>query len=130
IFDYNKLGVSMLEDGLFAEKSWLKTHASTAEKFIRASIEGWKYAVAHPTYAGQVCFKDEGTNAETEAHQIYMAKQVASLVKYQLSGHPIGWLNPTAYKRTWQEAVTDGIIAKAPSGATDMSYWSKASTGL
>lgn len=130
VFDYNKLGVSMLEDGLFARASWLKTNRSTAVKFIRASVEGWRYAVAHPKYAGIVCFKAEGTNSETKAHQIYMAEQVAHLVKYQLHGHPIGWLNPAAYARTWQEAKQDGIISRKPSGATNMSFWAAATKGM
>ena len=130
IFNYNTLGVSMLEDGLFADGGWLKTHGAIAVKFIRASIEGWKYAAAHPSYAGTVCYDNEGTNSETLQHQIYMAQKVAKLVTYQLSGHQIGWLNPTAYTRTWKEAKQDGIISKAPSGATNMSYWTKATKGM
>ena len=82
VFDYNKLGEDMLEDGLFAKASWPKANKSVATKFIKASIEGWNYAVAHPTYAGHVCFNNEGSNNETLAHQIYMAKQVATLVSY------------------------------------------------
>jgi len=126
ILNYNTLGVSMLEDGLFADGGWLKAHGSTAVKFIKASIQGWDYAVAHPMYAGTVCYHEEGTNSETLAHQIYMAQQVAKLVTYQLSGHKVGWLSPTAYTRTWKEAVEDGIISKKPSGAVDMSYWAQA----
>lgn len=132
ILDYNKLGVSMLEDGLFARSSWLKTHKSIAVKFIKASVEGWQYAAAHPKYAGAVCFHNQsgGADAETLGHEIYMAQQVASLVKYQLKGHPIGWLNPNAYTRTWKEAKEDGIISKAPSNATNMSYWAQATRGM
>ncbi len=130
IFNYNKLGVSMLEDGLFSTSTWLKSHKAIAVKFIRATVQGWSYAAEHPTYAGQVSYQAEGTNRETEAHQIYMAKAVAKLVKYQLAGHPAGWLNPTAYTRTWQEAKEDGIIKSKPSNATAMSYWSKATKGM
>jgi NitT/TauT family transport system substrate-binding protein len=130
VFDYNKLGVSMLEDGLFADGGWLKSHGAIAVKFIRASIQGWKYAVAHPTYAGTVCYDNEGTNGETLAHQIYMAQKVAKLTTYQLKGHQIGWLNPASYTRTWKEAKQDGIISSKPVNATNMSFWSKAIKGL
>ncbi|HZT97621.1 MAG TPA: ABC transporter substrate-binding protein [Chloroflexota bacterium] len=130
IFNYNKYGVSMLEDGIFAQPGWLKKHKSIAVKFLKASVEGWTYVVKHPTKAGELTFKHIPAGTATKGHMIYQAKQVAKLISAGLKGHPVGWMNPTAYNRTWQEAKQDGVITKTPKGAYDQSYWKAATKGM
>ena len=126
VFDYNKLGVSMLEDGIFAQPSWLKSHKAAAIAFLKASIQGWNSVVKNPTEAGKISYTYIPAGTATEGHMIYQAKQVAKLITANLSGHKIGWMNPTSYKRTWQEAKLDGVITHKPSGAVDQSYWRSA----
>lgn len=124
IFDYNRLGVSVLEDGLFARGAWLRTHASLAVRFLRASILGWQWAVAHPDKAGMIAYRHQIPGSSTLAHQVYMARQVARLVAAGLdSRHTIGHLDPTFYTRTWQILLSEHVIRKAPSGAYDQQYW-------
>jgi NitT/TauT family transport system substrate-binding protein len=127
IFDYNKLGVSILEDGIFANPSWASSHRSIVVKFLRASIQGWKYAVAHPNQAGQISFKHTQSGSTTLAHQQYMAREVAKLIKYGPGlSHPIGYMDPTAYARTWQTLKQQKQIKKNPGMAYDQSYWTAA----
>lgn len=126
VFDYNKLGVSMLEDGIFAQPSWLKSHRAAAIAFIKASIQGWNSVVKNPTEAGKITYKYIPPGTATEGHMIYQAKQVAKLITANLKGHKIGWMNPSSYARTWKEAKLDGVITKKPSGAYDQSYWKAA----
>jgi NitT/TauT family transport system substrate-binding protein len=130
ILNYNKLGVSMLEDGIFAEPSWVTSHKATTIAFLKASIEGWAWAVKHAKQAGQISYQYIPKGTATEGHMIYQAEHVAPLVTAALGGHPIGWMNPASYKRTWTEAKQDGVITKAPSGAYNQSYWKAATKGM
>lgn len=127
IWDYNKLGVSILEDGLFGKQSWLQSHRSIVVKFLRATIQGWKYADAHTTEAGQISFRHAPSGTTTLHHQIYMAQQVAKLINFGPGlSHPIGYMDPAAYQRTWKILLQEKQIKKAPSGAYDQSYWQAA----
>jgi NitT/TauT family transport system substrate-binding protein len=131
VWDYNKLGVSILEDGIFANPSWASAHRSTVVAFLRASIQGWKYAVAHPTDAGRISYKHAPAGTSTQSHQIYMAKEVAKLINYGAGKtHAIGYMNPASFKRTWQTLLQQKVIKKAPTNAYDQSYWKAASAGM
>jgi hypothetical protein len=58
-----------------------------------------------------------------------MAQQVAKLIMYgpEMS-HPIGYMDPMVYQRTWSTLLTQKVLKKAPSGAYDQSYWKKATS--
>lgn len=127
IWDYNKLGVSILEDGLFADAKWAGGHRNLVVKFLRASIQGWRYAIAHPAEAGQISYNHAPAGTTTLAHQKYMATEVAKLIEYGPGKtHPIGYMDPKAYQRTWQTLLQEKQIKKNPGMAYDQSYWKAA----
>jgi NitT/TauT family transport system substrate-binding protein len=124
IFDYNKLGVSILEDGIFANPNWLRGHQNIAARFLRASIQGWQYSVAHPAVAGQISFRHAPNGTTTLAHQIYMAKQVAKLIMYGPGRmHTIGYMDPTLFQRTWSTLLAQNVIHHRPTFAYNQQYW-------
>lgn len=124
IFDYNKLGVALLEDGIFSSSTYLHHHRDIAVRFLRASIAGWNWAVAHPTLAGQISYRHAPGEPGGEYQQIYMARQVAALIEYG-SGkqHTIGFMDPVAFRRTWSTLVHRHVIDHAPRYAYTQSYW-------
>lgn len=127
IFDYGKAGVSMLEDGIYARSSYLKTHADVAKRFLEASIMGWQDVVKNPVYAGKLAFSHSPAGASTEYHQIYMAKEVDKLMWWgPAKTHGIGYMDPVAFNRTATLSLRYGVIKKMPSGAYDQSYWQAA----
>lgn len=135
VFDYNKLGVSILEDGIFSTPSWLQSHRAVAVKFLRASIQGWKWADSHQTQAGTITYNytPAGTRSQgTLHHQIYMAHQVAKLIQAGPGlSHPIGYMDPMLYQRTWSILLAQKQIKHAPSSTSyDQSYWAAATKGM
>lgn len=131
VFDYNKLGVSILEDGIMAKPSWVQSHRNITVRFLRASIRGWQYAVAHPDQAGQMSFNHAPSGTTTLFHQKYMARQVAKLIHYGPGmSHPIGYMSPMLYHRTWSTLLREGIIKKVPVSGYDQSYWKAATRGM
>ncbi|GHE06302.1 nitrate ABC transporter substrate-binding protein [Defluviimonas sp. 20V17] len=116
-FNYLKEGVGMLEDGLYVLEPKLKDPKFKADmvKFVRASMEGWKWAVAHPDEAAKIVLDNDASGAQTLKHQEYMMHQVAKLIGS-------GALNVEQYKETVHTLLSavspsNPAITKQPEGA-------------
>ncbi len=111
VFNYTQLGNDLLEDGLYALDSKLKDPKFKADmvKFVRASMKGWKYAMANPDEAAEIVM-DNG--AQDENHQKRMVGEVAKLI-----GDASGKLDMATYDRTVKALLDQKIIAKKPDGA-------------
>ncbi|WFR94345.1 ABC transporter substrate-binding protein [Rhizobium tumorigenes] len=109
VFNYTKLGVNLLEDGLYASETKLKDAAFKEKmvKFVRASMKGWKYAVEHPDEAAEIVVDNGG---QDEAHQKFMAGEVAKLIGS-------GKLDKALYERTEKALLDQKIITKEPKDA-------------
>jgi NitT/TauT family transport system substrate-binding protein len=78
-------------------------------RFVRASMKGWDYALAHPDEAAEITVKN---GAQDLNHQKYMMGEVA-----KLTAGGAGVLNEAAYQRTEQALLDQKIIQKKPEGA-------------
>ena len=114
VFNYTEMGNDLLEDGLYAMGDKLKDPKFQDEmvRFVRASMKGWAYAVAHPDEAAQIVISNDESGAQTLAHQQYMMKEIAKLVDPTDPS-----LNMAAYDRTVQALLDQKIITKKPDGA-------------
>jgi len=97
VFNYRDEGVGMLEDGLYVMQDKLADPKFKDElvRFVRASMKGWAYAVAHPDEAAQIVVDSDDSGAATLDHQKYMMSEVAKLID---PGK--GALNIDDYKQT------------------------------
>ncbi|MFN3282507.1 MAG: ABC transporter substrate-binding protein [Tabrizicola sp.] len=116
-FKYEDQGVATLEDGLYVLEDRLAdpAFAETMVKFVRASMNGWKYAEENPDEAAMIVLENDQTGAQTEAHQKRMMGEVA-----KLTAGSNGALDPADYERTVATLLAGGsdpVISKAPEGA-------------
>ena len=111
VFNYSAMGNDTLEDGLYVLEDKLADPAFKDKmvRFVRASMKGWDYSLAHPEESAQIVLDNGGEGLE---HQIYMMGEVAKLTA---GGN--GVLNVDAYNRTEQALLDQKIIATKPSGA-------------
>ena len=133
-FPYEDQGVATLEDGLYAREPELKDPAYVAKlgKFVKATIEGWSYALKHQDEAVKIVLAADTSGGSTAAVQKRQLENVAKLITN--AGTPkMGVLDPAAYQRTvkvllaggsdpvikndpgpaaWTHAVTDKAMAK------------------
>ena len=111
VFNYSAMGNDLLEDGLYVLEDKLKDAAFKDKivRFVKASMKGWDYALAHPDEAAQIVVDNGGQDLN---HQIYMMGEVAKLTA---GGN--GVLNEAAYQRTEQALLDQGIIKTKPDGA-------------
>ena len=116
-FKYEDVGVATLEDGLYVLEENLAdpVFADKMARFVRASMEGWRWAEANPAAAAQIVMDNDSTGAQTLAHQQFMMGEVAKLTA--------GWsgaLDEAAYQRTVDTLLAGGsdpVITAAPVGA-------------
>jgi len=109
VFNYTALGNDLLEDGLYVNETKLKDakFKETMVKFVRASMKGWKYAIANPDEAAEIVMDNGG---QDENHQKRMMGEVAKLIG-------TGKLDMATYDRTVKALLDQKIITKKPEGA-------------
>ena len=127
VFHYGDSGVATLQDGLYATEAALNDPAASSRltRFLRASIQGWTYAVAHQPEAVAIVMQNGGPADPAEAlRQTQMMSTVARLTESGLQ--KMGWLEPASYDRTVQLLLQAGpppAIAKQPDSAWTHAIW-------
>jgi NitT/TauT family transport system substrate-binding protein len=125
-FKYEEQGVATLEDGLYVLEENLADPAFEDKmvRFVRASMEGWKYAEANPDEAAMIVLENDETGAQTEEHQKRMMGEVA-----KLTAGSNGALDVAAAERTVATLLAGGsdpVITAAPTGAWTSAITDKA----
>ncbi|HMQ41956.1 MAG TPA: ABC transporter substrate-binding protein [Paracoccus sp. (in: a-proteobacteria)] len=116
-FKYEDEGVATLEDGLYVMEDKLSDPAFVDKmaRFVKASMEGWKYAEENPDEAAMIVLDHDETGAQTEEHQKRMMSEVA-----KLTAGSDGSLDPADAERTVKILMAGGsdpVISKEPEGA-------------
>ncbi len=120
-FSYQDQGVATLEDGLYAREPDLKDPAMVAKlaRFLKASLEGWEYALAHQDETVRIVLEADASGAATAAGQKRQLENIAKLIT--TTGKPtMGQLDPAAYQRTVKVLLAGGsdpVIKKDPGPA-------------
>ena len=129
VFKYQDQGVATLEDGLYTTEAKLKDPAMVDRlaRFVKASMQGWKYAILHQDEAVRIVLARSTAGAQTAAHQKHMLGDVAKLIT--AGAHGLGYLEPAAYERTvaiLMSGASDPVITRKPDGAWSHAVWDKA----
>ena len=116
-FKYEDQGVATLEDGLYVLEDSLSdaAFAEKMQRFVAASMQGWKWAEENPEEAAMIVLDFDETGAQTETHQIRMMGEIA-----KLTAGSNGALDPADYERTVATLLAGGsdpVITAAPEGA-------------
>ena len=125
ILDPADIDAELLEDLIFTTPELLATEdfkgsgvsgQEVAERFLRATIRGWEYAVENPAeaveivlgYCGDTC-AGSGSTSSPEIHQSWQMDQVAQLVKPS-ENTEIGALSEEAFNESVELLVQVGLI--------------------
>jgi NitT/TauT family transport system substrate-binding protein len=112
IINWNDYRVAMLQDAIFARKSWLSqgTNRDVAVRFVRASLKGWMYCRDHPDDCVQYT-TDAGSQLGA-GHQKWMMNEINALVWPSPLG--VGVIDPVFWQQTVKVAKNAGIIKNVP----------------
>nr|WP_321253466.1 ABC transporter substrate-binding protein [uncultured Ruegeria sp.] len=118
-FNYLQMGFGMLEDGLYVMEENLEDPAfvDKMERFVRASMKGWKYAAENQEEAAEIVLEFDETGAQELDHQVYMMGEIAKLIEGS-----DGALDPSDYEQTVKTLLSavsaeNPAITKEPEGA-------------
>jgi NitT/TauT family transport system substrate-binding protein len=116
VITMERAGTAMLEDGIFAQGSWLKDtkNQDVAKRFLAASFKGWVYCRDHQTDCVNIVLKN-GTLLG-RGHQTWQMNEINKLI-WPAPARGIGVMNPVAFTRTAAIAKQFKVITKLPSGA-------------
>ena len=116
-FQYEEQGVATLEDGIYVLEENLNdpVFVDKMVRFVRASMEGWKYAEANAEEAAGIILDNDDTGAQNEAAQIRMMGEIA-----KLTAGSNGALDVADFDRTVATLLSGGsdpVISAVPEGA-------------
>jgi diguanylate cyclase (GGDEF)-like protein/PAS domain S-box-containing protein len=88
VIDPRNYGIDFLGDNLFTTQKEITEHPERVEKFIRASLKGWEYAVNHPDEIIDLIFTQYNTQLLTLEHLKFEARESIKMIAPQ--SVPIG----------------------------------------
>jgi NitT/TauT family transport system substrate-binding protein len=104
-------GVHGYDDILFTSEDVIRRRAPLVERWVRASLRGWRYAIEHADEATAItCELGPDLKREKQA-----AMLLASIPLIHTGQHPLGWMT----REIWHDAATllheNKILARMPS---------------
>jgi NitT/TauT family transport system substrate-binding protein len=110
-------GIHFYSDTLVATQEMIDENPVLVERFLRASLKGWRYAIAHPVEAVDVTLK----YARVKKHELQADMFSALTPLVHIGKDHIGWMEA----RVWQNmhrVLVDQNILDAPLKALDKTY--------
>jgi NitT/TauT family transport system substrate-binding protein len=115
-FFFERHGLNFPEDAVFClEETWRKDPALCCA-FMKATIEGWQYAFAHPEEALDIVMKyvNEARINTSRVHQKWMFERMRDIILPQGNNQHLGRLSEADYQTVSQELHRAGIIKTIP----------------
>ncbi|MDD1605267.1 MAG: EAL domain-containing protein, partial [Methylococcaceae bacterium] len=98
IIDPRNYGVDFLGDNLFTTEQEIAQHPERVQRFLRASLKGWDYALKHPEEIIQLILKKYNTKQRlSEAHLRFEAAETAKMILPDII--PLGNTDVKRFKR-------------------------------
>lgn len=109
-------GIDFYGDSLFARRSFVMQNPDLVERFRRASLKGWTYALEHQQeIAGRIAveYRRPGESvSELKGFNRYQAQRVAALTLYPVV--QIGNINPYRWEQIQDVLLKLGIVNGKP----------------
>ncbi|MDZ4185788.1 MAG: ABC transporter substrate-binding protein [Desulfuromonadales bacterium] len=115
-FFFNQHDLNFPEDGIYCLEETYRQDPDLACRFLRASLEGWRYAFAYPEETLDVVMKyiREANVGSNRVHQKWMLTRMNDLILPPGSRTEQGHLHPEDYLRVAGELQRSGIIRTIP----------------
>lgn len=114
LFFFDQYGLNFPEDGIYVLEETFKRDPVLCCSFVRASVEGWKYAFEKPDEAIDIVMKyaAEARTGTNRTHQKWMLSRMKDLVQPEGSMIPVGMLDERGYQTVASELYRSGLIGK------------------
>jgi NitT/TauT family transport system substrate-binding protein len=109
-------GMNFPEDGIYCREEMVTRHPERCRAFVAASLEGWRYAFAHPEEALDIVMQyvRAANVATNRAHQQWMLARMRDIIQPPGWDRPMGTLTAEAYLRVAGVLKDNGLISHIP----------------
>lgn len=116
VFRYEDYGLNFPEDGIYCMESTVREKPEVCRAFVRASLEGWRYAFEHTDETLDVVMRhvQAAQLATTRGHHAWMLARMKDLFMPPRSRLRMGQLNAEDYENVAQTMKACGLIATTP----------------
>lgn len=116
VFPLKDHGANYPEDGLYALEATVARDPQLVAAFVRASLEGWDYAFAHPEETLDVMLRiiKEARLPANRMHQRWMLARMQELMRPAGGRHGVGELQRQDYEVVARELLRRGLVRKVP----------------
>jgi NitT/TauT family transport system substrate-binding protein len=101
-------GGDMYADVLFATEDTINNGPILVEKFLRATLKGWQYAIENEEEV--ISYVLKYTTDRTEQHESYMLQQSIPLI--HTGDSPLGWMEKEKWERAQSILLEQNILDK------------------
>jgi NitT/TauT family transport system substrate-binding protein len=111
-FKFSEHNLNFPEDGIYTLEKYLVDDPQRVAAFLKATIEGWRYAFDHPDEAVDVVLKymRQAHISANRIHQRWMLARMKDLIVPDDEPERIGKLKREDYRRVGEELVKSGLI--------------------
>jgi NitT/TauT family transport system substrate-binding protein len=115
IINLDNYGIHFYSDTLFASDEFIAANSDLVTRFLRASLEGWRYAVENPEAIGPMVL-EYSPNADVAFET---EKMVATLPYVNTGEDFVGWMKPEIWEGMVNTLRDEGILT-TPLETTDI----------
>jgi NitT/TauT family transport system substrate-binding protein len=136
IIDPSEYGISIPHGSVIANEEWLGENHDVAVRFVRATIEGWRYSFANPEEAAGVCAESslaaggEAATEDLEELQVLMLQEMERLQTEGISADQQGQIDPALYQGVVDIASEFGLLENDADvdASYDATVWEEATS--
>jgi NitT/TauT family transport system substrate-binding protein len=120
VVSLDEQGMNFPEDGIYVLEKRFREDPALAEAFVAASLEGWRYAFAHPEEALDIVIRymREAKVPANRVHQKWMLDRMRDLVTPDPSVDTLGHLKEQDYESVGSALRKDGLVRSYPDYVT------------
>jgi ABC-type nitrate/sulfonate/bicarbonate transport system substrate-binding protein len=107
---YSDYGVVIYANPIFAAGQLVREQPELAERFVRATLKGYQYAIEHPEEAGELSLKYD----DTLQVAFQTATMEAQIPLIDTGDVPIGWMDESVWQTTLDVLLEQDVIASSP----------------
>ncbi|MBI4773709.1 MAG: ABC transporter substrate-binding protein [Deltaproteobacteria bacterium] len=115
-FFFQDYGLNFPEDGIYALEETYNQHPEFSCAFVEASIEGWRYAFAHPEETLDMVIRNlkQAHFPASRVHQRWMLSRMKELILWNESSNAVGALARKDFDRVASTMKDEGMIDQIP----------------
>jgi ABC-type nitrate/sulfonate/bicarbonate transport system substrate-binding protein len=110
-------GVQVYDDVIYARTDLIESDPKLVEAFLRATFDGWMYAIRSPDEAVRHTMRFVGGASRDAAHQLALLRET---IPYVHTGEvPVGWMDASVWRGIAALALDVGLVER-PVGADEV----------